>query len=182
MTTTIKTTTSARPARRRRSRHRERSNRYTRTTFSVEPRDQSARTATLRFATYIEYDAHTPPSVRTPRRSTSHHRHPHQRIFAPRTYPTIESIRVADVAYLGRARLLDARAGGVGGLGGNHGVGLGNHRRRVTSIGVRVCRRWTMGDAGVDDGCGARGVTPPGFASPRASAMDGWMDPDPTDS
>ena len=170
MTTTIKTTTSARPARRHRSRHRERSNRYTRTTFSVEPRDQSARTATLRFATYIEYDAHTPPSVRTPRRSTSHHRHPHQRIFAPRTYPTIESIRVADVAYLGRARLLDARAGGVGGLGGNHGVGLGNHRRRVTSIGVRVCRRWTMGDAGVDDDWGEGGD------ATRFCVGDGWMD------
>ena len=65
MTTTIKTTTSARPARRHRSRHRARSNRYTRTTFSVEPRDQSARTATLRFATYIEYDAHKNTTVST---------------------------------------------------------------------------------------------------------------------
>lgn len=49
-------------------------------------------------------------------------------------------------AYLGRARLLDARTGGVGGLGGNHGVGLGNHRRRVTSR--RACVSSTMDGAG----------------------------------
>ena len=75
----------------------------------------------------------THTTVSTPaRRQHPHHDHPPREcVSLPRV--SLATIDDRVVAYLGRARLLDARTGGVGGLGGNHGVGLGNHRRRVTS-------------------------------------------------
>lgn len=91
---------------------------------------------------------HTPPSVRQARLQNPHnHSSTRVRIFAPRI--PRERVDRSRRAYLGRARLLDARTGGVGGLGGNHGVGLGNHRRRVTARrGVRVCRGRPMARRG----------------------------------
>ena len=170
MTTTIKTTTSARPARRRRSapsRAIESLHTY-HVLGRAEGPVRAHRNVTLRNLhrirrTHTTVSTHSATLHLTSSSSTPAY-------LCPASYPTIESIRVADVAYLGRARLLDARAGGVGGLGGNHGVGLGNHRRRVTSIGVRVCRRWTMGDAGVDDDWGEGGD------ATRFCVGDGWMD------
>ena len=129
-TTTTITTTRPRVISLNHHRSRGRSNRYTRTTFSVEPRDQSARTATLRLATYIECERIT------------HHRQYAKRVFKPHT--------IIHRAYLGPAYPSRARRSIASCVPWSRATfGCAHRRRRWT---WRKSRRWFGQSSSSGDG------------------------------